>query len=223
MIVSHQHRFIYIKSFKTASTSVQYALARHCGEGDIVTAIRGCRELEHLPPSYVSTNEIGGHLPWKKVREMVFPEEWHLYLKVVNVRNPWDMMVSWFHTKMEHLHEQVPGMPVTGMPTNFTEFVGWHLQENCCPVNMEMWLDGSVPWADFIVRYESLQYDINRLFRKLRLEYQGLPCLRPTVGKRHYSCYYDVATRRKVEKSYAPVIDLFGYDFEHGTCEERMP
>lgn len=37
VIVSHEHKFIFMKTRKTASTSVEIALSRVCGERDIIT------------------------------------------------------------------------------------------------------------------------------------------------------------------------------------------
>ena len=39
MIISHRHKFVFLKPRKVAGTSVEVALARHCGEEDIVTPI----------------------------------------------------------------------------------------------------------------------------------------------------------------------------------------
>ena len=39
MIISHRHKFIFLKAQKVAGTSVEVALAQHCGEDDIVTSI----------------------------------------------------------------------------------------------------------------------------------------------------------------------------------------
>lgn len=39
MIVSHQHRFVFLKTVKTAGTSVEVLLRRFCGPDDIVTPI----------------------------------------------------------------------------------------------------------------------------------------------------------------------------------------
>ena len=40
MILSHAHRFIYIKTYKTASTSIEAALSAICGPDDVITPAR---------------------------------------------------------------------------------------------------------------------------------------------------------------------------------------
>src|SRR5205823_5081789 len=37
VIVSHTHKYIFIKSLKTAGTSIEAALSQHCSENDMVT------------------------------------------------------------------------------------------------------------------------------------------------------------------------------------------
>lgn len=39
MIISHKHRFIFIKSKKTAGTSIEMALCAICGDEDVITAM----------------------------------------------------------------------------------------------------------------------------------------------------------------------------------------
>ena len=49
MIVSHAHKFIYIKTYKTGSTSVEAALSGVCGPDDVITEaseqLRGVRQV----------------------------------------------------------------------------------------------------------------------------------------------------------------------------------
>jgi len=37
VIASHRHRFVFVKTRKTAGTSLEIALSRHCGPDDVVT------------------------------------------------------------------------------------------------------------------------------------------------------------------------------------------
>ena len=39
MILSHKHKFIFLKTKKTASTSLEIALSKICGKDDIVTPV----------------------------------------------------------------------------------------------------------------------------------------------------------------------------------------
>ncbi len=50
MILSHEHRFIYIKTYKTGSTSIEAALSAVCGPDDVITEaserLRGHRQQQ---------------------------------------------------------------------------------------------------------------------------------------------------------------------------------
>ena len=39
MIISHKYRFIFVKTRKTAGTSVEAYLSQHCGDSDVLTPI----------------------------------------------------------------------------------------------------------------------------------------------------------------------------------------
>ena len=45
MILSHKYKYIFIKSFKTASTSLEIALSRFCDKEDIITPIKNEDEI----------------------------------------------------------------------------------------------------------------------------------------------------------------------------------
>ncbi len=39
MIISHKYKFIFLKTKKTAGTSIEISLSRYCGDKDIITPI----------------------------------------------------------------------------------------------------------------------------------------------------------------------------------------
>lgn len=45
MLISHQHRFIFIKTYKTAGTSVEISLSRYLGPLDVITPLDAKDEL----------------------------------------------------------------------------------------------------------------------------------------------------------------------------------
>ena len=62
MIVSHEHRFIFIKTRKTAGTSIEISLSKYCGPNDIITPIAEVDEkiresLGHKGPQNYKINE----------------------------------------------------------------------------------------------------------------------------------------------------------------------
>jgi len=100
MIISHRHKFIFLKPRKVAGTSVEVALAKHCGDDDIVTPIGAFNatwdEDEYTHPGKKWPG-YGRHATLKKVRKRLGQELWNDYFKFAITRNPWDLVVSQYH------------------------------------------------------------------------------------------------------------------------------
>lgn len=100
MIISHRHRFIFLKPRKVAGTSVEVALAQHCGEDDIVTPI-GAFNPKWDENTYAHPGKkwpgYGRHATLKRVRKQLGGELWDDYFKFAITRNPWDLVVSQYH------------------------------------------------------------------------------------------------------------------------------
>lgn len=70
MIISHRHRFIFIKTRKTAGTSIEALLARHCGPDDVLTPLRPA------VPGHDRRNDLGRWWPWRETIEALAHGDW---------------------------------------------------------------------------------------------------------------------------------------------------
>ena len=123
MIISHKHKFIFLKTKKTAGTSIEIALSKICGPDDIITPITkgdeiarkefanrsaqnyhipiNRRSISHFVKSIALHKRIRyyNHMPAQDVRYLVKKEIWDSYYKFTVERNPFDKMVSLYFWK----------------------------------------------------------------------------------------------------------------------------
>jgi hypothetical protein len=236
MILSHKHKFIYIKTFKTGSTSIETALSAVCGRDDVITEaseqLRGHRQqaaqnyrIEHpvkpqrslikrvlLRPEkhYHPTVGYYEHMPAWRIRTYCGEDVWRNYFKFTFERNPWDRQVSWYHYKTKNRSERFkPSFSRFNRDAKRAYVENWDLY------TMED--DGIV--ADFVGRYESLDADFETVLERIGLAGQvQLP--RVNVNKKRrdgaeiaYREYYTDADRYFVARTYAREIEHFGYEF----------
>jgi hypothetical protein len=232
MIISHEHKFIFLKTKKTASTAIEAALSELCGPSDVITPYReeseqdrkGCgpqnyriehplkpkrplwRKLLRRPQRYYHAS-VGyyEHMPASLVRAYVGEEVWRSYFKFAFDRNPWDRQVSWYLYKTKSKRSR-PG---------FERFMS--SRRRAYVNNYEIYtLDGGLA-VDFVGRYENLDEDLNKA---LKLAGAGrslkVPRTNITPNKdesRNYRSYYSPDTQALVAEWYQPEIALLGYGF----------
>jgi hypothetical protein len=227
MIISHKHRFIFIKSWKTAGTSVEAALSAHCGGEDIVTPLGDYKFNRAEGSEWVhhAMNEGGfeQHDGAEAIKSRVPEEVWNSYLKFSIARNPWDRAVSLFYWEKKRKRAAPPGKRFyhyLGVPYDEFRQAKWELAEF---IRSEDWsnndrfyvLNGGL-CVDFMIRYESLNEDFAKLCAQLGLPTVELPQLKAGIRNkgRHYSELYDEESRAIVARRHKNDILLLGYAFE---------
>lgn len=101
MIISHKYKFIFIKPTKVAGTSIEIALAKHCGKKDIITPItkyNPSSDSEKYKQPIKNYEELSfyNHIGPYDIKQKIGKEVWDNYYKFTVVRNPWDQAVSRF-------------------------------------------------------------------------------------------------------------------------------
>jgi hypothetical protein len=230
MILSHKHRFIFIKTVKTAGTSIEVFLSKRCGPQDIVTPIVPPIE-GHQPRNYegfinpipeivdrpgklfsalrhtiTSCTKFYNHMPAREVKNRVPAHIWNGYFKFCVERNPWDKVLSHYH-----MHAAREGGSLS---------LDDYLARRRFPINYFRYTDrsGRNVVVDRIVRYENLLAQLGEVFSQLNIPFDG------TLGvaakseyradRRPYQEVFNEAQRRIVENAFAKEIQLYEYRFE---------
>ncbi len=184
MIISHKHKFIFIKTVKTAGTSIEVFLSPHCGDDDVLTpvvphvephvarnhqgfwnpipqmlAYRGWARLAVLK-RFAKRKKFFNHMPAKAVRATVPASVWNNYFKFCVERNPWDKVLSGYHMYKDHGREN----------KTLDDF----LNHGRPPINYPIYTDndGKII-VDEVIHYETLMDGLGRVFGKLGIPFNG--------------------------------------------------
>lgn len=233
MIISHKHKFIFLKTKKTAGSSLEYVLADLCGEEDIITPasrteepVRTGRRAQNywLPPEkrtplnkarahFTDTPEryVGfyNHMPAARVRALIGEEIWSSYFKFTFERNPWDRQVSLYYWRF----------PDPQTRPSFETFIDNRRYQRRSR-NWSVYTINDQLAVDRVGRYETLSKDTAGILDRLGLEMPAeLPRLKTTSRDRcnddggGYRNYYSQQTQDRVGRWYAREIETFGYTF----------
>jgi len=229
MILSHKYKFIFIKTAKTAGTSIEVFLSKHCGPTDILTPIEPPVE-GHQPRNYegfinplpeilerpgkifstvrhslTNREKFYRHMPASDVQRRVSADVWNGYFKFCVERNPWDKLLSHYH-----MHAAREGGSLS---------LDEYLARGRFPINYFRYTDrpGKKVIVDRILRYENLLTELGEVFSQLEIPFEGTLGVRAKseyrTDRRSYQEVFNDEQRRIVEKAFAKEIELHGYSF----------
>lgn len=229
MIVSHHHKLIFIKTLKTAGTSIEMAIARQCGPDDIVTPIFPAVD------GHVARNWQGQFAPWKEVhskadlrknmREFLRKERtynhiparfararlsrtvWDTYLKVTVERNPWDKTLSHFHMFRNakwHRHYD----PTLTLDKYLANGIFCHNAPFYCDVSGQIIVDR-------VLRFDKLDTELPALFGEIGMNFTGLPQAKAGLrsDRRSYHDVFDTAQSKFIATAFENEMNLHGWEY----------
>lgn len=226
MIISHRHRFIFLRTRKTAGTSIGIALTRYCGPDDVVTpdspaderiraSVAGparnfrrparisevrARDFRSLLRGRWPERQLyWNHMPARLVRDHVGRDVWDAYFKFCFVRNPWAQAVS--------MHRWAVAQ---GQSISFSESI-----ERPLPIpNWKVYTIRDEIAVDFVGRYERLTEDLAEALRRVGIDYDGwLPDAKRPATSADYRDAYTPELVEAVRRRHALEIERFGYEF----------
>ena len=174
MIISHRHRFIFVKTRKTAGTSIEHFLSAHLGPQDV---IMGAVERNHLGRWNPAAELVGHpdpsnvkltlkqwqrrvryyqHMPAWRIRARAGRAVWDDYFTFCFERDPWDKLESfyWWRTRDD------PARP------DFESWVRTAPGLSAWP----LYTIGDRVAVDFVGRYESLEADLASVLDRIGLD-----------------------------------------------------
>lgn len=201
MIISHQHRFIFIKTIKTAGTSIEVYLSPHCAPGDILTPVQPPHE-GHQPRNWGS---FYNHFSAWGVRQAIDPDIWKNYHKFCVERNPWDKTVSDY---CMHRHR-------SGNRLSFDEYLA--AGRFCRSWELYTDTDNRTVLVDQVIRYERLNAELGELLPKLGIPWSGSLDVYAKAGyrqdKKPYQEWYTGRQKDLIARVFSDEIREFGYEF----------
>ena len=209
MIVSHAHRFIFLKTKKTGGTSMELALRQICGDDDIITPVSpedevlgaslGARGPQNCT---LSETALVNHMTAQEVKSLLPSHIWDNYYKFTIERNPFDKAISlyyWTYRKKD-------------IRPQMQDFLA-----NCSQDRISNWniytIEGIVA-VDAIIRYEHLPVDLKSVEKAIGQKIPELPNAKSTqrLDRRHYQDVLSEEDISIIRRKCANEIACFRWD-----------
>lgn len=229
MIISYRYNFIFIKTQKTAGTSLELCLSKFMGSDDIITPV--------APPDEIIRKDIGGigpqnyddtsYLPltkaiWRRLinSRNIFYSHMSLYqlnklkielsdFEIVTIsRNPWEVNASLYFYEKNKRPEEVSD--------SFNNWLALNCIENFSKLRI-----GSAYYADTVLFYDNLSDDYEKWIKNTGLPQEAAQLLKKIKAKSgtrpkgldYFSLYSDTS-KELVETANRYEINQFQYKFQ---------
>lgn len=160
MIVSHKHKFIFIKTVKTAGTSIEVDLNKVLGEDDIATPIyppvEGHKAQNYVvKKSFFGSIECRNHMTARELKKVVGRSIWNEYFKFCVEREPVSKVISHYSMLVKSPHHNQKTKELS-----FDEYIN----KRNFPIDTAKYTDkNGLLIVDKILKYENLNIELKDL------------------------------------------------------------
>lgn len=228
MIISHKHRFIFLRVPKTGSTSIQIELSKLCGPKDVISPLRfrndptgeqagfaGAQNFEELMARERGRDWLRRlllrrhprnlrHATAEQIRRFAGTQAWDQYYKFCVVRNPFDRAISLYAWRFKNKSNK-PSLDAFILTFAADKLATWH-----------RYTIGNRPVMSAVCRFETLQADFDAVLHALGLPLMPLPHAKVSRDRdsRHYSRLIGPRARARLEAVCAREIEAFNYQWK---------
>ena len=231
MILCHTHNFIFIKTHKTAGSSVELALEGVCGSQDVVTPMKTDDGGETESRNYHGSSQMSTlyaknkfirkfisrtsrliapyyweHMPAPRVRELIGSSEFDRYFSFCFERNPWEKVVSYYQWK------------TIGQGRKLDSFRNWiQKKPHRLPTDGKLWADDGKQIVSCVLDHRNVEEKLQSVMQEIGAPPVGtLPKEKTKSGRSRgdYRDWYDQDTRDAVANHFAFEIETMGYRFD---------
>lgn len=195
MIISQKKRFVFIKTMKTAGSSIEVYLAKQdLGDSIITTqfpAVRGYAALNHLG--------FHDHCLADWILTWMGASVWEEFYSFCVERDPWEKVFS--------LYSMHKSRGNKGAET----FDGW-LEQGIFPINYPIYTAVDNPnkiIVNRVLKYENLNNELSEVFRDLGIPFAGILDER---AKRDYRVDKSSAHKIMTPKQFNLIGDIFSHE-----------
>jgi hypothetical protein len=219
VIVSHRWKFIFVKTRKTAGSSIERFLLPHLGPDDVVRSFEARNAAGRFNPlpelaahhdranarltieQWLRRERFYTHMPAWRLRNRVGASTWDSYTTFCFERDPWDKLVSFYYWRTRDQAER-------------PDFETWVRSTPGLRAWPQYTIDDRVV-VDVVGRYERLEDDLAAVLDRIGLDVAvDLP--RDKSGYRPSAAdpgaAFSPALDAWVAEQFAPEIELMGYE-----------
>ncbi len=216
MIISHGRQYIFPHIPKTGGTALTLALEARVMKDDILIgdtpkAVKRRGRLKDVQ----SSGRLWKHSRLTDIYGLVTQVEIEQFFIFTLVRNPWDMMVSYYHWLREQSFEHIAVEMAKRL--EFTAFLNDpHTQAvmRASPYGQYVKDRDGVERCDLFIRLEHLAQDLAPLETHLGFSLNEVPVTNESQRNADYRSYYSDKDADSVAAICAEDITRFGYVFD---------